>query len=753
MKRPNFSFDFSKDNVLKYAAHFSKIGTYLVAFGCISVMTLFLVYSFIVPAPDKLTNRKIEQSTKIYDRNGVLLYDVYENKDRTVISLDNVSPFVINATLATEDADFYKHQGFDVISYLRAGVNTARGEGLQGGSTLTQQLVKNALLTSDRTLIRKIKELILAVQIENKYGKDEIISYYLNETPYGGTSYGIEAASQLYFGKGSGELNLAEAAYLAGLPQSPSEYSFFGPTPQKGFDRQKYVLYLMKDRGWSDKNGEKHKISQEEYDAALAYELKFSENASNIRAPHFVFYVLDKLYEKYGEEYVKSAGLKVTTTLDIEKHDEVQKIVKEEVEKAAYLDVGNASLVAINPQSREIIAMVGSKDYFDEEVGSLNVSIQQTRQPGSSIKPLVYATALKQGYTASTVYMDVPTSFPGASADKPYQPKNYDGNFRGPIQMRYALANSINITAVKTLKLVGLDAFLQTAQDFGITSFNREPGSYGLSLALGGGEASLLQMTNAFGVFASGGYYQDPISVLKVEDKNGKNLNYVNESAKKRVLDEEIAFIISDILSDNSARLLAFGPGNLLEFRGTKVAVKTGTTDDIRDNWTIGYTKDIVVGVWSGNNDNTPMNSQLASGVTGAAPIWNRSIKVFLDPDIPNSFEAPKDVVKKEVGTITGGKPADGLEDKRWEFFVKGTEPEVRSDMIVELEVCEKDGKIANDKCKEDDKTEKREYIKLRALLEEWQKSTDEWVDKNYPKDKDEFKKFHPPTEKSKYDD
>jgi len=753
MKNLGFHFHFSKNNMLKYIALLSKVGMYFVAFGCVLVMGLFLFYSFIVPPPDKLTNRKIEQSTKIYDRNGVLLYDVYQDEDRTVISFDKVSPYLINATLATEDADFYNHQGFDVISFLRAGLNTARGEGLQGGSTLTQQLVKNALLTSDRTIIRKIKELILAVQIENKYGKDEILTYYLNETPYGGTSYGIEAASHLYFGKSSGDLNLAEAAYLAGLPQSPSEYSYFGSNPQKGFDRQKYVLHLMKDRGWTDKNGKKHKISQEEYDAAKNYDLKFSENVSNIRAPHFVFYVLQKLYEKYGEEYVKSAGLKVTTTLDIEKQDKVQKIVKEEVDKAAYLNVGNASLVAINPQSREIIAMVGSKNYFDEEVGRLNVSIQETRQPGSSIKPLVYATALKQGYTASTVYMDVPTSFPGASTNKPYRPKNYDGKFRGPIQMRYALANSINIPAVKTLKLVGLDAFLHTAQDFGITSFNRDPSSYGLSLALGGGEASLIQMTNAFGVFASGGYYQDPISVLKVEDKNGKNLNYVNESAKKRVLDKGIAFIISDILSDNSARLLAFGPGNLLEFRGTKVAVKTGTTDDIRDNWTIGYTKDIVVGVWSGNNDNTPMNGQLASGVTGAAPIWNRSIKVFLDPDIPNSFDVPDNIIKKEVGTITGGKPADGLENKRWEFFIKGTEPEVRSDMVVELEVCKKDGKIANDKCKDADKSEKREYIKLNALLKEWQKSTDDWVDKNYPKDKDEYKKFHPPTKKSNYDD
>jgi membrane carboxypeptidase/penicillin-binding protein len=283
--------------------------------------------------------------------------------------------------------------------------------------------------------------------------------------------------------------------------------------------------------------------------------------------------------------------------------------------------------------------------------------------------------------------------------------------------------------------------------------FDRGKSVYGLSLALGGGEASLLQMTNAFGVFASGGYYQDPVAIIKIEDKNGNDLNYKVGGSKNRVLNDQIAFIISDILSDNNARLLAFGPGNELEFLGNKVAAKTGTTDDIRDNWTIGYTTDIVVGVWAGNNDNTPMNSRLASGVTGAAPIWNRSITLFLDPDIPNKFEQPKDIVKTEVGKITGGSPADGLEEKRWEFFVKNTEPKTRSDMVVELEVCEEDGKIANDECKDDDKAEKREYIKLKALLPEWQESVDAWVDKYYDKDKDEFKKFHPPTKKSDYED
>ena len=740
-----------KTKILEISARLSFFSVFAVFFGSVFMLLVFIYFSATLPDPEKLTNRKIEQSTKIYDRNGVLLYDVYENKDRTVVTIENVSPYVVSATLATEDSDFYKHQGFDALGIVRAALNTLTGEGLQGGSTLTQQLTKNALLTQDRNIIRKIKEFILSVQIENKYDKDKILEGYLNETPYGSTAYGIEAASQLYFNKSSKDLTLAQSAFIAGLAQRPSVYSPFGTNPDLGIERQKYVLKLMKDRGWVNKKGERQKISQKEYDDAINDKLVFAKARTNIRAPHFVFWVLEKLYDKFGEEFVKNGGLKVTTTLDVNKQEEIQNIVQEELEKVTNLNVGNSSVVAINPQTREIIAMVGSRDYFDDKIGSFNVATSPTRQPGSSIKPLVYATGLKQGYTASTVFMDVPTSFKGADAGKAYMPKNYDGKFRGPIQLRYALANSINITAVKMLKIVGLNSFLQTATDFGITSFNRGPQNYGLSLALGGGEASLLQMTNAFAVFASEGNYQDTKFALKIEDKNGNPINY-ESGEKKQVIDKGVAYIISDILSDNSARLLAFGPGNALEFRTDKVAVKTGTTDDIRDNWTIGYTKKIVVGVWAGNNDNTPMNPNLASGVTGAAPIWNRSIKLFLDPDLKNTFDRPDNVVSKEVGTITGGNPADEVEDRRSEYFVKGTEPVSRSDMVLEILVCKKDDRIANSKCIDDGKAEKKEFIKLTALLPEWQNDVDEWVEKNY-KDKDGMGKFFPPTKKSNYGD
>lgn len=751
-----FKIPKSKIDFLELTAYLSHTGVYFVLFGAIVALSVAGYYSFNVPSPDKLTNRKVEESTRIYDRNGILLYEVFGDQDRTLVDLDYVSPYVVNATLAAEDADFYKHGGFDALGIIRAVFNSLTGQGLQGGSTLTQQLTKNALLTQERRLERKIKEFILSVQIENKYDKDAILSWYLNETPYGSTAYGVESASQLYFGKSSSDLNLAESAYIAGLPQRPSYYSYFGANPESGIARQTYVLSLMYERGWVEKDGEKKTISKEEYDEAKNFELVFNAGDSSIRAPHFIFYVLEKLYEKYGEEYVKSSGLKVTTTLDIGKQDEIQKIVQEELDKAEYLNVGNAAVMAINPQTREILTMVGSREYFDTDGGGqFNVATAKTRQPGSSIKPLVYATALKQGYTPSTVYMDVPTTFSAVDdGSKAYTPKNYDGQFRGPIQLRYALANSINITAVKTLYLVGMDNFMQTATDFGITSFDPNV-YYGLSLALGGGEASLLEMTNAYSVFASGGQFQETFAIKKVLDSKGNDLNYNIVNPKKEVLDKGVAYLISSILSDNNARLLAFGPGNFLEFRAQDVAVKTGTTDDIRDNWTIGYTNNVVVGVWSGNNDNSPMNSQLASGVTGAAPIWNRSIKLFIEGEgvEPNRFEKPENIVDKRVGKITGGSSVSGLEDERVEYFVKGTEPETRSDMVVELEVCKKDGKLANDDCRKAKKTEKREYIKLRSLLPLWQEDVDKWVEKNYDNDKDEFKKFYPPTKTSTWKD
>ncbi len=739
--------------LFKILAVFSIIGVYLGILSSVAILGTFAYFSYKVPSPDKLTNRKVTQSTKIYDRNKILLYDVFENVDRTLVTLNDVSPYVIYATLSAEDGDFYKHKGFDPLGILRATIYTSLGSGLQGGSTLTQQLTKNALLSKERTITRKIKELILSMQIENKYDKDVILEWYLNEIPYGSTAYGIEAASQFYFGKSASDLNLAESAFLAGLPQRPTAYSPFGKTPDLGIQRQKYVLKLMKENGWINKEGKREYITQEEYDQAIKYKLQFKGSKTNIKAPHFVFYVLDKLYEKYGEDFIKNSGLEVITTLDLKKQEEVQNIVQEELKKAEYLNVGNAAVMVIDPKTREILVMVGSRDYFDSENGGqFNVATSPTRQPGSSIKPLVYATGLKQGYTASTVFMDVPTTFPPPdSASKPYSPKNYDGKFRGPVQFRYALGNSINIPAVKMLKLVGIPSLLETAQDFGIKSLNPNK-FYGLSLALGGGEISLIEMTNAYAVFASKGYYVDPIYIKEIKDNKGNIIeDSKNVQSPIKVLDEGISFIMSDVLSDNFARYLAFGPGNALEFKKHQVAVKTGTTDDIRDNWTIGFTPNIVVGVWAGNNDNSPMNPNLASGITGAAPIWRRSISLFLDDEKVSKFEKPKNVVRVEVGTITGGKPAEGLEDKRWEYFIKGTEPVVRSPMVVELEICKKDGKLANKKCKEDKKTKKKEYIKLTALLPEWQEAVDKWVKENYPKDKDEFKKFYPPTKKSDY--
>jgi len=710
----------------------ASLGLVFVTSIAIFLMVLFGVYSATLPSPSKLTTRDIEQSTKILDRNGKLLYEVFADKNRTLVELQNVSPYLLRATLSAEDSDFYRHRGFDLIGILRAGYNVLRGKGLQSGSTLTQQLVKNALLSSERTINRKMKELVLSMQIERKYSKDDIIKMYLNETPYGGTAYGVEAASQYYFGKSSKELNLAESALIAGLPQSPTYYSPFGPNPENAIARQHYVLWLMRNRGWVEKDGTRNFISEEDYNAAKVADLKFAGINNGIKAPHFVMYVKSLLSQKYGDKYVGNAGLSVTTTLDLDLQEQVEKIVKDEVEKVKYLSVGNAALVAIDPKTGQILAMVGSKDYFDmENDGNVNVTLS-LRQPGSAIKPLTYVTAFERGFTPSTVLFDVPTEFSGGEDLPPYKPVNYDGKYRGPIQIRYALANSINVPAVKMLKLIGVEAVINTAQKFGISTLN-DPSRYGLSLTLGGGEIRLLELTNAFGVFASGGIYREPISILKVADAKGKVIDEVRESKGEKVIDSGYTYLISDILSDNNARAEVFGLGNALVVPGHTVAVKTGTTNDIRDNWTIGYTPSIVIGVWAGNNDNSPMAKGLASGVTGAAPIWQKAMIAYLKDKKDEKFEKPENIIDMEVGKISGMKVYDGAEDGRWEKFVKGTEPTSVSDWFISLEVCKKDNggfKLKKD-CDDEGTVKERVFVKLKAELSEWQDSVDKWVEEN----------------------
>lgn len=652
---------------------FGLIST-LIFFSLIVLILLtlfsFLVFAKDLPSPYKLTEKDASLSTKIYDRNDKLLYDIYGDKNRALVNWDELPEYVKQAAISIEDKNFYQHSGFSTLGIVRAAFNIVFLRNLQGGSTITQQVVKNTLLSPERTVTRKIKEFILAVQVERKYTKDEILQIYLNEVPYGGTAWGVEAAAQTYFRKKAKDLSLTEAIVLAGLPQRPTYYSPYGTNPEAYIQRAESVARRMREDGHIDKG-------QEELIKVALPNVKFSPDDQGIQAPHFVFYVRDLLVEKYGEKYVEQGGLKVTTTLDLDLHQEVQQIVSEEIAKLEGLDVGNGAAVVLDSKKGEILAMVGSKDYFaDDYDGQVNVTLS-LRQPGSALKPFTYATGLKAGYTPATVLMDVPTEFPGGAGQPPYKPVNYDGVYRGPQQIRFALANSLNVPAVKMTALVGIKNMLRTAYDSGIKSLeptNDNLKRFGLSVTLGGGEVRLFELATGYSTLANKGKYIEPVPIIKVEDRDGQILEEKKDDDGKKVMGEDIAYIISHILSDNVARTEIFGPTSLLRIGGRTVAVKTGTTDDKRDNWAVGYTPSIVVGTWVGNNDNSPMNREVASGITGATPIWNRIMTFALSERETEEFEKPENVIALEIDAFGGGLPCREF-PKRSEFFIKGTEP------------------------------------------------------------------------------
>ena len=547
---------------------------------------------------------------------------------------------MLEATIAIEDKHFYFHPGVDPVAIARAVVsnikNDPRGSGdLQGASTITQQLIKNTLLTPEKTYTRKIKEIILALWAERLYSKDEILQMYLNEAPYGGPAWGIEAASQTYFGKGAGNLTLAQAAYLAGLPASPTQFSPYGTNPELGKLRQKQVLESMVDKKFITR-----KLANQAYSADLG----LKPQINNIYAAHFVMHVKDLLSAKYGQRVVSQGGLKIQTTLDLNWQEQVEKAVSEEVGKLSGLNVKNGAAMVVDGTTGQILAMVGSKDYHESQFGSFNVTTA-LRQPGSSIKVATYATAFKQGFSPGTTILDSPVSFQDGTAR--YTPINYDGRFHGPVSIRTALGSSYNIPAVKMLATVGLENMIQTAKDLGITTFN-DPGRFGLSLTLGGGEVKMIDMMAAYGTLSQLGKRFDATPILKVTDSDGNILEQY-QSKPVQALEPEIAFLITDILSDNKARTPAFGPASQLNIPGYTVAVKTGTSDNKRDNWTFGYTPQYVVGVWVGNNDNSPMNPALTSGVTGAAPIWNKIMKGILEGQPNLAFERPKGVIEATI--------------------------------------------------------------------------------------------------------
>ena len=608
------------------------------------ILVLFL-FSMKIPDFHAFGDRKVINSTQIYDRTGeVLLYDIHDDIKRTYISFGQMSVSIKNATVSIEDAEFYNHNGIRVTSIIRAILSNLGGGRTQGGSTITQQLIKNTLLSGGKgyqKYIRKVKEWVLAVKIDKSMSKEKILEYYLNEVPYGGTLYGIEAAANTYFGKSAAELSVAEAAYLASIPQSPTILSPYGKNKDRLEARKNLVLDRMLELGF---------ITPEEFAAAKSEVVNFIPQAeSGIRAPHFVFFVKEYLEEKYGPEAVGFGGLKVVTTIDAELQAKAEEIVKTgalENEKA--WNGKNAALVAIDPKTGQILSMVGSRDYFDKDIdGNFNVATA-ARQPGSSFKPFIYATAFNKGFTEDTVLFDVPTEFQstcdpygraraGHSQSECYMPQNYDGAYRGPMKLRDALAQSINIPAVKLLYLAGMSDSLKTAESMGITTLEG-PGRYGLTLVIGGGEVSLLDMTSAYGVFANNGIRNPYTGILRIENLTGEILEEWHPDARE-ILPKNTALIISDILSDNSARVPTFGANSPLNVPGYNVAAKTGTTNDNKDAWILGYTPTLAVGVWAGNNDNVPMKK---GGAAMAGPIWNKFMKEALPKLSSEGFEEPE---------------------------------------------------------------------------------------------------------------
>lgn len=607
-----------------------------------------------MPDLNSFQARKISESTKIYDRTGnVLLYDTGKNARLSYVSLASTSPFVQKATIAIEDSNFYNNIGIEPLSILRAILaDIASGDYGQGASTITQQVIKNSLLTQEKTITRKIQELVLAIKLTKAMTKDQILETYLNETPYGGTMYGVEIASNEYFGHPASQLTLAESAYLAAIPQAPTYFSPYGTHREALDTRHVVVLQRMRELGF---------ITNDEYTEAKAEKVQFlSKNNSNIRAPHFVMFIKDYLTQKYGEDEVDNGGLKVITTLDYDLQQAAEKIVTNfGPNLLSSFNASNTAMVAIDPKTGDILTMVGSKDYFDASIdGNYNIAIAK-RQPGSTFKPFVYSTLFKKGYTPETILFDTQTEFSNYCTveGKPknpsitdpgkvcYTPNEYDNIFEGPLTVRQALAQSRNVPAVKALYLSGIANSIQTAEDMGITTLT-DPNRYGLTLVLGGGEVSLLDLTSAYSVFANDGLRNPYRSVLQVTDKRGLILEQNGSTTATQALQPEIARQISDILSDKSVRMDSLKP--IADSVGRQVAIKTGTTNDYRDVWAVGYTPNLVVGAWAGNNNNSPMQHNVAGLII--APIWGAFMSQAVK-DLPvEGFVPPP-------SPLTEGKP------------------------------------------------------------------------------------------------
>lgn len=607
-----------------------------------------------LPDPDRIADRDVAESSKIYARDGsTLLYEIFGKEKRTVIKLTDMPEDMKWATIAIEDQDFYSHSGFDVKGIIRSLWKNLTSGSRVGGSTITQQLVKNAILSPEKTFTRKFKELILSFQIERRFSKDEILQLYFNEIPYGSSAYGIEAAAQSYFGKSAKDLTLAQAALLAALPQAPTYYSPYGDHTEALVARAHHVIDLMLQEGY---------ISKENAEAAKAEDIlsQVVPRRDIIRAPHFVIWVRNILAETYGDQLLERGGLRVTTTLD----PKIQTAAEEAVAKYAERNENrygatNAAAVAIDPKTGQVLAMVGSRDYFDtDNDGNVNVALS-VRNPGSSFKPFVYATAFARGYTPETILFDLNSTFGADGTGKLYEPKNYDLTERGPVSMRQALAGSLNIPAVKTLYLAGVQNTLDLAERAGYTTLG-DRDQYGLALALGGGGVKLIEHVAAFSSFANDGMRHEVAPILKVTDRKGSVLEEYEEREPIKVMDADIAHTIANILSDNDARAFVFGSRNFLTLGNRPVGAKTGTTNDFRDAWTVGFTPSIAAGVWVGNNDNSEMRRG-AAGAVVAAPIWNALMRGALEGTPVESFpqppKTPEGLKPVLTGSISGAEP------------------------------------------------------------------------------------------------
>ena len=628
-----------------------------------------LLWIALTPTPDlsAFADRKVTQSTKIYDRTGeTILYDLNTDLRRKVIPLGDIAPAVRNATIAIEDAEFYQHIGIRPLAIVRAVFANLTPGGLgyaQGGSTITQQVVKNAILTREKSVSRKIREWVLAVKLEQRYSKDEILEFYLNETPYGGAFYGVEEAMSAFFGKSAKDATLSEAAYLAALPQAPTYYSPYGNNREALETRKNLVLARMLELGFIDESA---------YDRAQSETVVFRPQQDvSIIAPHFVFFIRQYLEEKYGPDVVVR-GYKVITTLDVELQWKAEEIVNRyALQNVERFDAENAALVALDPTTGQILVMVGSRNYFDPDIdGNYNAALA-SRQPGSAFKPFVYATALAKGFTRDTLVFDVPTQFSTIcrpdeierKKDPCYAPENYDNAFRGPVTFQNALAQSINIPAVKVLYLAGITEAIRLAESMGITSL-ADAERYGLTLVLGGGEVRLLDMVSAYGTFATEGIRNPATGILRIEDGVGTVLEEFSPKPS-HVLAETVARDISYMLSDNEARTPAFGAASPLYFPGYEVAAKTGTTNDSRDAWIVGYTPSVTVGAWAGNNDNSPMVKQVAGFIV--APLWNEFMREAL-VRFPKGYfgeptPTPQDLPPVLRGQVTTSEDGTGVHD------------------------------------------------------------------------------------------